>query len=176
MTLFDLLLALYPRRVRERFGDGMRAAFAADYADARGRGRRAAVAFVLSTVVQTFGAAAAERLPRPAAVRSFFTTDVRDAIRSLAGTPLVTGVAVLSLTLGIGANTALYSILYSLVSKPLPVAARSGWRSWPAMTGPIPSGRRSAVVPTCSTARSPGPVSASISPRRGQSIRWTAAT
>jgi putative ABC transport system permease protein len=123
MTLFDLLLALYPRRVRERFGDGMRAAFAADYADARGRGRRAAVAFVLSTVVQTFGAAAAERLPRPAAVRSFFTTDVRDAIRSLAGTPLVTGVAVLSLTLGIGANTALYSILYSLVSKPLPVAA-----------------------------------------------------
>jgi putative ABC transport system permease protein len=123
MRLFDLLLAAYPRRVRDRFGDGMRAAFAEDFARERRRGRSRAIAFVVSTILQTLGAAMAERLPRPAALRSFLSTDVRDAARSLAATPLVTAVAVLSLALGIGANTALYSILYSLVFKPLPVAA-----------------------------------------------------
>ena len=76
-----------------------------------------------------------ERLPRLATFRSFLSVDVRDAFRSLRATPVVTIVAVLSLALGIGANTALFSILYSLVLKPLPVAdperlavlAGNGW-------------------------------------------------
>ena len=122
MTLYEWLLALYPRRVRERFGDGMREAFAADYARHRAHGRWRALRFLLVTISDTVVSAAGERLPRPATLRSFLATDVRDAVRSLRATPAITAVAVLSLALGIGANTALFSILYSLVMKPLPVA------------------------------------------------------
>jgi putative ABC transport system permease protein len=47
--------------------------------------------------------------------------DLRDAFRALRATPVVTAVAILSLALGIGANTAIFSILNSLVLKSLPV-------------------------------------------------------
>ena len=49
--------------------------------------------------------------------------DLRDAFRSLSATPVVTVVAVLSLALGIGANTAIFSILDSLILRTLPVKA-----------------------------------------------------
>jgi predicted permease len=61
------------------------------------------------------------RLPRTATLRSFLSVDLRDAVRSLRSTPIVTAVAILSLALGIGANTALFSILNSLAIRPLPV-------------------------------------------------------
>jgi putative ABC transport system permease protein len=47
--------------------------------------------------------------------------DLRDAVRTLRSSPLMTAAAILSLTLGIGANTAIFSILNSLLLKPLPV-------------------------------------------------------
>ena len=122
MKLYAWLLLVYPRAVRDRFGDGMRAAFAEDYARARGRGTLSGLTFIATTIVQTLITGLAERLPRGASIRSFLSADVRDAVRSLCATPVVTIVAVLSLALGIGANTALFSILYSLVLKPLPVA------------------------------------------------------
>ena len=46
---------------------------------------------------------------------------MRDAIRSLRATPVISIVAVLSLALGIGANTAIFSILDSLIMRSLPV-------------------------------------------------------
>jgi predicted permease len=49
--------------------------------------------------------------------------DLRLAIRSLRATPVVTTVAILSLALGIGANTALFSIVDSLLIRTLPVPA-----------------------------------------------------
>ncbi len=49
------------------------------------------------------------------------TRDLRYGLRTLGATPLVTAVALVSLTLGIGANTALFSILDSLILRPLPV-------------------------------------------------------
>jgi predicted permease len=48
--------------------------------------------------------------------------DLRDAVRSLKSTPVVSIVAVLSLALGIGANSAIFSILDSLLLRSLPVA------------------------------------------------------
>jgi predicted permease len=47
--------------------------------------------------------------------------DVRYAIRTMAKAPGFTAVAVLTLALGIGANAAIFQVLYSLVIKPLPV-------------------------------------------------------
>jgi predicted permease len=44
------------------------------------------------------------------------------ALRTLARTPFVTAVAALSLGLGIGANSAIYSIFYRMVKQDLPVA------------------------------------------------------
>ena len=46
---------------------------------------------------------------------------MRLAIRSLVATPIVTIVAVASLALGIGANTAIFSIVDSLLLRALPV-------------------------------------------------------
>ena len=52
---------------------------------------------------------------------SFLASIFRSAYRSLRATPLVSALAILSLALGIGANTALFSILNGLMLRPLPV-------------------------------------------------------
>jgi predicted permease len=51
--------------------------------------------------------------------------DVRYAVRFLSGHPAFTAVVVLSLSLGIGANTAIFSMLNAVVFRPLPVAEPS---------------------------------------------------
>lgn len=65
----------------------------------------------------------------------------RLALRSLIKTPLVTGVAVLSLALGVGANAAIFSLVEQMILKTLPV----------------PSPGRLVNL------RAPGPISGSIS-------------
>src|SRR6478672_3707490 len=67
--------------------------------------------------------------------------DLRLAIRTLWATPIVSVVAILSLTLGIGANTAIFSVVDSLLLRSLPVkdpqqlvqldeASAGGQRNW----------------------------------------------
>src|SRR5258706_10321067 len=50
-----------------------------------------------------------------------FTQDIKYACRSMAGSKLFTSMAVLSLALGIGANTAIYSFMDGVMLRALPV-------------------------------------------------------
>jgi len=125
------LLCAYPRRFRDRFEAGMQDALTEDYDRARQAGWRARARFWLASVADVAWYSivehlAAARTPEPRVGRkgvlmSSLRADVRDAWRSLRGAPVVTIIAVLSLAFGVGANTALFSILNSLVYKSLPV-------------------------------------------------------
>src|SRR5688500_15761028 len=64
--------------------------------------------------------------------------DLRTALRLFASTPLVSAVAVLSLGLGIGANTATFSLINSVYLRPLPV---DNPEDLVYITGPTRSGR-----------------------------------
>ena len=48
--------------------------------------------------------------------------DIRYALRATAANPLFTATAALSLALGIGANTAIYSFMNAILMRSLPVA------------------------------------------------------
>jgi predicted permease len=123
--LFGLLLRACPARTRARFGEGMRFAMNRDLEAARARGSRAVAAFWSATIFDTCRFALAERRGG-FTMRGMFTVDWRDAWRSLRAAPLVTTFAVVSLALGIGGVTALFSILNSLALKPLPVRDPAG--------------------------------------------------
>ena len=126
MRVYGLLLRAYPPRFRAAFAEGMRHAFVEERGRARARGSRALAAFWIATIVETIWFGMTERWRRRARLSagwgaSLLTVDWRDAWRASIAAPGVTAIAVLSLALGIGANTAMFAIVDGLVLKRLPV-------------------------------------------------------
>ncbi|HEX5436434.1 MAG TPA: ABC transporter permease [Gemmatimonadaceae bacterium] len=136
MALYRALLRCYPRAFRDRFGEEMTSAFGDAIAACPTRGAR--VNFLASAVVDAVRSGAAERAvawrsrPRtsnthPAgdtAMQSIMQ-DLRFAIRSLGRRPGLVTAVVLTLALGVGANTAIFSLLDAVLLHPLPAVART---------------------------------------------------
>ena len=61
-------------------------------------------------------------MSRHAAVTENFVKDLRYAWRGIGRRPVFSLTAVVTLAIGIGANTAIFTLLYSLLLRPLPVA------------------------------------------------------
>ena len=78
---------------------------------------------LIASLVPARRAASVDRFKRFVPNRTVMLQDLRYALRSLSGRPLVTTVAVLSLALGIGVNTAMFSVFDRLLLRRLPVPA-----------------------------------------------------
>ena len=158
-TPLRVLPARYPPHVRTRFATGMSYAFGRELDDARELGSRRSSPSRSRPLPAPCGSAwrpgpirrhSTSRTTRPEIPHA--TTVHRRLARRLAlasREPARHRVAVLSLALGIGANTALFSILNSLMLKSLPVARPAAARavdSSAAAPGPTRSGNRSATA------------------------------
>jgi predicted permease len=130
--LYCLLLKAYPARFRARYEAEMRA----DYRRLRGtRSGWALWTYLLHDIVTSAPARhwdainqrrnsreAKTRMERPSPGGSFLEVlgrDIRYAVRALRGTPTFALAAITSLSVGIGANATIFSVVNGLLLKPL---------------------------------------------------------
>ena len=141
VRLVGLLLLLFPRAFRERYGAELLDTFAERWREERSRAGQ--MEFLIRTFSNLVLSAVRARVDgmrgasEPAAVavatrqsprrRSSgdgfmwrFAEDIRYALRFLGRNPAFTLIVLLTLGLGIGMNTAVYSVLYGALYAPLP--------------------------------------------------------
>jgi probable HAF family extracellular repeat protein len=100
------LLRLYPREFADEYGDEMAALY-------RDRAREEAMLPLwLELLVDIARTAPTEQL-------TMLMQDVRQAFRVLKQTPVVTAAAILTLALGVGGNTAVFSVVHAVILRPL---------------------------------------------------------
>ncbi len=133
------VLRLAPATVREIWGDDLQSTFRDACLDAQRRHgvvglARRGVAELFDLVRASLGARFARRLPITGGNlprlpdrkgRTFMQTlihDLRLAMRSLLASRVPSTIAILTLALGIGANTAIFSVMDSLLIRPVPFA------------------------------------------------------
>ena len=127
MKLYRLLLRLFPREFRLRFGDDMAEVFADRLREARRAGRRSAAFFWLVTVADVSQHSILERRhERTPHQRSWRLTmrhafdDFGAAIRAHMRRPASAFAAIAMLALGLGFNSALFAVVKSVLLTPLP--------------------------------------------------------
>ena len=104
---YRLLLSLYPREFREEYGEEMGYVYRSRAAD------EGVVRLWLALLADLVRTAPREHL-------SLLSQDMRQAFRLFWRTPIVTATALLTIALGISSSTAIFSVVYGVLLRPLP--------------------------------------------------------